>query len=408
MSSMNRIVIVGAGMAGGRAAESLRKEGYDGGVVLLGAEPERPYSRPPLSKGYFRGEKERSTVYIHPESFYAENRIDLRPGTSASAIDTASREVVLEGGERLPFDRLLIATGSTPRRLQIPGADLQGVHVLRTLADADAIRAAIGEAERIVVVGGSWIACEVAASLRQLGRPVTLVAPRRTLLEGVVGRRIGEVYRDLHAERGVHLRLRTKATRILGTDRVTGVELASGDQVPADLVVAGVGVEPNVKLAADAGLAVGDGVEVDATLETSSPGIFSAGDVASVWNPFLSRRIRIEHVSNARLQGLAAGPLLLGSGEPFDKLPSFYSDQYEYALQYTGYGDPRDQLVVRGSLDERRFTGFMLEGGRVAAAITVGKPDPALDVERLIRSRAVVDPAVLADESSPIEVAAPA
>jgi 3-phenylpropionate/trans-cinnamate dioxygenase ferredoxin reductase subunit len=244
--------------------------------------------------------------------------------------------------------------------------------------------------------------------LRQLGRPVTLIAPRRTLLEGVVGRQIGEVYRDLHAENGVDLRLRSKAARIHGEDRVTGVELESGERLPADLVVTGVGVSPNVELAAAAGLTVADGVEVDATLETSAPGIFAAGDVASAWHPFLSRRIRIEHVSNARLQGLAAGPLLLGRGEPFDKLPSFYSDQYGISLQYTGYGDPRDTLVVRGSIPERRFTGFMLEGGRVAAAITVGKPDPALDVERLIRSRAVVDPAVLADESAPIEAPTPA
>jgi len=403
MSSIDRIVIVGAGMAGGRAAESLRKEGYEGSITLVGEEPERPYSRPPLSKGYFRGEKERSTVYIHPEAFYAENRIDLRPSTTATEIDSAAREVVLADGSRLPYDRLLIATGAYPRRVDIPGNDLTGVHVLRTLSDADAIRDELADAERVVVVGGSWIACETAASLRSMDRAVTLVAPRRTPLEAVVGRRIGEVYRDLHAENGVELRLRSRAARILGQDRVTGVELDSGERLAADLVITGVGVQPNVDLAEAAGLAIGNGIEVDATLETSVPGIFAAGDVASTWNPFFSRRIRIEHVSNARLQGLAAGSLLLGKGEPFDKLPSFYSDQFGISLQYTGHGDPRDQLVLRGNVAERRFTGFLLEQGRVAAGITVGKPDPAVDVEALIRSRAVVDPSTLADESVPIE-----
>jgi 3-phenylpropionate/trans-cinnamate dioxygenase ferredoxin reductase subunit len=408
MSSIERIVIVGAGMAGGRAAESLRKEGYAGSITLVGQEPDRPYSRPPLSKGYFRGEKERSTVYIHPESFYTENQIDFRAGTAATAIDPGARDVTLEDGSRLAFDRLLMATGAHPRHLAVPGGDLPGTHVLRTISDADAIRAELGDANRIVVIGGSWIACEVAASLRTLDRPVTLIVPRRTPLEAVVGRRVGEVYRDLHAENGVDLRLRTKATRILGTDRVTGVELDNGELVSADLVVMGVGVEPNVALARDAGLAVSEGVEVDATLESTIPGIFAAGDVAAAWHPFFSRRLRIEHVSNARLQGLAVGALLLGGGEPFDKLPSFYSDQYGIALQYTGYGDPRDEVVVRGRLEERRFTAFMLEGGRVAATITVGRPDPALDVEALIRSRAVVDPAVLADESASIEAATPA
>jgi 3-phenylpropionate/trans-cinnamate dioxygenase ferredoxin reductase subunit len=408
MSSIDRIVIVGAGMAGGRAAESLRKEGFEGSVTLVGEERERPYSRPPLSKGYFRAEKDRSTVYIHPETFYAENRIDLRASTVATAIDPRAREVRLGDGERLPFDRLLIATGAQPRRLRIPGADLPGVHLLRTLADADAIRAELANVERAVVIGGSWIACEVAASLRQLGRAVTMVAPRRAPLEAVVGRRIGELYSDLHAENGVDLRLRSRAARILGEARATGVELESGEQLPADMVIAGVGVSPNVDLAVAAGLAVGDGIEVDATLETSVPGIFAAGDVASAWSPFYSRRLRTEHVSNARLQGLAAGSLLQGSGEPFDRLPSFYSDQYGISLQYTGFGDPGDRLVVRGSLEERHFTGFLLESGRVVAAITVGKPDPAVDVERLIRSRAVVDAAVLADESAPVEAPAPA
>jgi 3-phenylpropionate/trans-cinnamate dioxygenase ferredoxin reductase subunit len=404
MSSIDRIVIVGAGVAGARAAESLRKHGFDGTVTLLGEEPERPYSRPPLSKGYLRGEKERATVYVHPESFYTDNRIDLRPSTTVVAIDPPSHAVVLSDGSRVPYDRLLLATGARPRRLPIPGADLAGVLVLRSLADADTIRASVGDAERVVVVGGSWIGCEVAASLRALGRQVTMVAPEQAPLAHVVGPEIGAVYRGLHAENGVDLRLGMRVGRIVGTDRAAGVVLQSGEEIPADLVITGVGVAPRTELATSAGLAVVDGIEVDGRLQTSVPGIFAAGDVAAVWHPFYGRRIRTEHVANARLQGLAAGPLLVGAGEPFDKLPSFYSDQYGISLQYTGLAAPDDQLVVRGSLVDRQFTAFMLNDGRVAAAITVGKADPSLDVEALIRSRAIVDPAGLADASTTVEV----
>jgi 3-phenylpropionate/trans-cinnamate dioxygenase ferredoxin reductase subunit len=404
MQSIDRIVIVGAGVAGGRAAESLRKAGYEGAITLLGEEPERPYSRPPLSKGYFRGEKERSTVYLHPEGFYTDNRIDLRPGTAVAAIDAATRAVVLADGSRIGFDRLLLATGARPRSLPVPGADLPGVLVLRTLADADTIRTQVAQAERVVVVGASWIGCEVAASLRTLDRPVTMVAPGRVPLARVVGPEIGAVYRDLHAEHGVELRLGSRVARITGAGRADGVELESGERLRADLVITGVGVTPRTDLADAAGLAVGDGIEVDATLETSAPGIFAAGDVASAWHPFYGRRVRFEHIANARLQGLAAGPLLLGRGSPFEALPSFYSDQYGISLQYTGLADPgATQLVVRGRLADRRFTGFFLDHGRIAAAISVGKPDPALDIEELIRSRATVDPSVLADESTPVE-----
>jgi 3-phenylpropionate/trans-cinnamate dioxygenase ferredoxin reductase subunit len=402
MSTIERIVIVGAGVAGGRAAESLRKEGYEGRITLLGEEPERPYSRPPLSKGYLRGEKERSTVYIHPDGFYDENRIDLRPGTTVSAIDLAGRSVALADGTSEPFDRLLLATGAQPRRLPVPGADLPGVLVLRTLADSDAIKAAVADAQRIVVVGASWIGCEVAASLRALDRQVTMVAPEEAPLVNVVGPDIGQLYRDLHAAHGVQLRLRSRVARIVGPDRATAVELESGQRLDADLVITGVGVEPRTDLATAAGLAVNDGIEVDARLQASAPGVFAAGDVASAWHPFYERRIRTEHISNARLQGLAVGPLLLDRGQPFDKLPSFYSDQYGVSLQYTGLASAGDPMVVRGSLADRQFTAFLLQGGRVAAAITVGKPDPALDVEGLIRSRVVVDPAVLADESASI------
>jgi 3-phenylpropionate/trans-cinnamate dioxygenase ferredoxin reductase subunit len=406
MSSIDRIVIAGAGVAGGRAVEALRKEGFEGSITLVGEEPERPYSRPPLSKGYLRGEKERSTVYLHPEAFYTEHRIDLRTETAVTAIDSPAREVVLSDGTRLPFDRLLLATGARPRRLPVPGSHLPGVLRLRTLADSDAIRAAIGSAEQVVVVGASFIGCEVAASLRMLDRQVTVVAPNEVPLQGVVGRRIGAMFRDVHAERGVNLHLGSRVARIIGSDRATGVELDSGTQLPADLVITGVGVEPRTELAEVAGLAVGNGIEVDATFETSTPGIFAVGDVAAVWHPFFEQRLRVEHISNARNQAQAAAALMLGGGQPYEKLPSFYSDQYDISMQYTGHGAPDDEVVIRGRLDERQFTGFLLRDGRVVAAVTIGKPDPSLDIEGLIRSKAAVDPAVLADQSAPIETAA--
>lgn len=403
MSSIERIVIVGAGLAGARAAESLRKDGYEGAITLLGDEPERPYLRPPLSKAYLRAESEREKVYIHPEGFYAENRIDLRPSTAVWAIDPASREVVLDEDRRLPFDRLLLATGARPKKLPLPGADLPGVLSLRTLADAESLRAAAADAERIVVIGSGWIGSEVAASLRALDRRVVLIAPDAVPLEKVLGPEIGGVYRDLHLEHGVELRLGTAVSRIVGADRVAAVETAAGERIAADLVVVGVGVEPRTELAVAAGLSVGDGIEVSATLATSVPGIFAAGDVAAAWHPFYDRRVRSEHWTNAKFQGSAAGPSMLGANVPFDRIPYFYSDQYDLGMEYTGHAAPSDRLVIRGSLAGREFVAFWLADGRVVAGMNANIWDVAKPIERLIRSRVVVDAAALADPSIPLE-----
>ncbi len=407
MSSIERIVIVGAGLAGARAAESLRTAGYDGTVTLLGDEPERPYLRPPLSKEYLRGEKERERVHVHPATFYDEHRIDLRLSAAVEAIDSGAREVVLEDGQRLPWDRLLLATGARPRALPLPGADLPGVLALRTIGDADRLRAAAALAERIVVIGGGWVGSEVAASLRQLGRQVVLVAPEAAPLERVLGPEIGGVYRDLHAEHGVELRLGASVSRIVGTDRVVGVEIGTGEQIPADLVIVGIGVVPRTELAATAGLPVGNGIEVDAMLETSVAGIFAAGDVAAAWHPFYDRRLRSEHWANAKFQGAAAGPAMLGTGVPFDRIPYFYSDQYDLGMEYTGNGSDADRLVVRGSLSERAFVAFWLADGRVVAGMNANIWEVAKPIERLIRSRASVDPDALTDSSIPIEELVP-
>jgi 3-phenylpropionate/trans-cinnamate dioxygenase ferredoxin reductase subunit len=403
MSSIERIVIVGGGLAGARAAEALRKDGYEGAITQLAEEPERPYIRPPLSKDYLRGEKEREKVYVHSEAFYAEQRIDLRPATPARAIDVVSREVVLDDGGRMPFDRLLIATGARPRKLRLRGADLPGVLSLRTLADADALRSAAAEAERIVVIGAGWIGSEVAASLRMLGRRVVLISPDAVPLERVLGREIGAVYRDLHLERGVDLRLGASAGRIVGADRVEAIETTAGERIPADLVVVGIGVEPRTELAVAAGLAVGDGIEVSPTLETSAPGIFAAGDVASALHPFYGRRLRSEHWANARFQGSAAGALMLGASVPFDRIPYFYSDQYDLGMEYTGVASPSYTLVVRGSLTDREFVAFWVADGRVVAGMNANTWDVAKSIERLVRSRRIVEVETLADPSVPIE-----
>ena len=403
MSSIERIVIVGAGLAGARAAEALRKDGYEGRITVFGDEADPPYHRPPLSKEYLRGEARRQDVEALPESFYAENHIDLRLSDPVRGIDVAAREVFAEDGERVRFDRLLLATGSAPRALPVPGAELDGVMTLRTLADADALRAGARDSESIVVIGAGWIGSEVAASLRMLDRRVTLVAPERVPLERVLGPEIGRVYRDLHVERGVDLRSGTKIARITGRGRVDGVETAAGERIPADLVVAGIGVRPRVELAERAGLAVGDGIEVGATLETSVPGIFAAGDVASAWHPVYGRRLRIEHWANARFQGSAVARSMLGGTAPFERLPYFYSDQYDLGMEYRGFASPSHRLVVRGSLADRRFVAFWLDQGRVVAGMNANVPDVGKPVEALIRSRAVVDAALLADASLPIE-----
>ena len=403
MSSIDHIVIIGAGLTGARAAESLRKERFDGSITIVGDEPELPYIRPPLSKDYLRGESEREKALVHPASFYDEQRIEVRRSSTAAEIDPAARRVVLDDGSALPFDRLLIATGAAPRTLPVPGADLPGVHTFRTVADADELRAAAANAERIAVIGAGWIGSEVAASLRMLDRRVTLIAPDRVPLERVLGPEVGGVYRDLHDEHGVDLRLGTGVERLVGTDRVEAVETSDGEPIPADLVVVGIGVRPRAELAAAAGLAVGDGVEVSATLETSVPGIFAAGDVASAWHPFYERRLRSEHWANARFQGTAAGRTMLGSKDAFDRITYFYSDQYDLGMEYRGHGATDDEVVVRGSLAERSFIAFWVRDRRVVAAMNANLWDVGKPIERLIRSRADVEVSRLADASIPIE-----
>src|SRR5215216_1525312 len=336
MTSDRTHVIVGASLAGAKAAETLRQEGFDGRVVLVGTEDERPYERPPLSKDYLRGEVDRETVYVHPEGFYAEHDIELRLGRTAVSLNTAARELALDDGERLRYDRLLLTIGAEPRRLSIPGGELDDVLYLRSVADCDALRERLDRGGRVVVIGAGWIGAEVAASARQRGLEVTVIDPLTVPLERVLGTEAGAVYRDLHLDHGVQMLLETGVAAFEGADTVERVRTTAGRELECDFVVVGVGVQPRTGLAALAGLAVDNGILVDEHLQTGAPGVFAAGDVANAHHPFYVERIRVEHWANALHQGPAAARNMLGQATPYDRLPYFFSDQYEVGMEYSG------------------------------------------------------------------------
>jgi 3-phenylpropionate/trans-cinnamate dioxygenase ferredoxin reductase component len=390
-------VIVGAALAGAKAAETLRTEGFDGRVVLLGAEPGLPYERPPLSKDYLRGESERESAYVHPEEYYAEHDIELRRSAHVTTLDLPAREVVLENGERIGFSKLLLATGAEPRRLSLPGTELDGVHYLRDLRDCDALRAALDRGGHAVVIGAGWIGAEVGASARQKGLDVTLVEMLSVPLERVLGRELGEIYAAIHRDHGVELLTEAGVEAIEGAGRAERVRLRGGRSIDCDLVVIGVGVVPRTALAAAAGLDIDDGILCDEHLRTSADGVFAAGDVANAWHPLLQRRLRVEHWHNALEQGPAAARSMLGSGEPYDRVPYFFSDQYEVGMEYAGHATEWDEVVFRGDVEAREFIAFWLRGGRLLAGMNVGVWDVTDDIQAIIRSGAQVDPARLRD-----------
>lgn len=402
------MVIVGAGLAGAKAAEALRKEGYGGPVTIVGEEPHRPYERPPLSKGYLIGTEEREKAFVHTEAWYEEHDVELRLGSRATTLDAAAHEVVLDDGARLAYDALLLATGSEPVRLPVPGADLDGVHLLRRMEDSDALKAAFArEGGRVVVIGGGWIGLEVAAAARTLGLDVTVLEMAELPLLRVLGREMAQVFADLHREHGVDLRCGVRVERLLSdrAGRVMGVELASGEVVPADAVVVGVGIRPNTALAESAGLEVSNGVVVDEHLRTSNPDIFAAGDVANAHHPFLGRHIRVEHWANALRQAPVAARSMLGQDAAYQRLPYFFTDQYDLGMEYNGYAEPGadDRVVVRGDVGAREFVAFWLDSGRVVAGMGVNIWDTSKPVTALITSRREVDVARLADPDVPLE-----
>jgi 3-phenylpropionate/trans-cinnamate dioxygenase ferredoxin reductase subunit len=397
MSDERTFVIVGASLAGAKAAETLRSEGFDGRLVLLGDEPVRPYERPPLSKEYLRGEAGPDKAFVHDEDFYDSHEIELRLSTRVRALDLADDAVELESDERIPFDAVLLTTGAVPRRLNVPGADLDGVHTLRTMADADRLQRAIGSADRLVVIGAGWIGCEVAASARQMGAEVAMVEVAELPLLRVLGPELGAFYRDVHADHGVELHFGVGISALRGAGAVEEVVLVDGTLLDADLVVVGVGVAPRTELAEAAGLTVDNGVITDQWLGTSDARVFAAGDVANAWHPILDRRIRLEHWSSALNQGPVAARNMLGAMAPYEKIPYFFSDQYDVGMEYSGLATSWDRVVFRGDRSSGEFIAFWLDNGLVAAGMNVNVWDVADTIAQLVAARRQVDPGRLED-----------
>ena len=399
--SDQRYVIIGASLAGAKAAEALRDAGVRGPVTLIGEEPDAPYERPELSKGYLAGEKERSDLDVLAAEWYSTNDVDLRLATRATGIDTVAREVVLDGGPAVGYDRLLLATGSAPRKLRLPGADLDGVLYLRRVGNSDAIRAAIAAGGPLVVIGGGWIGLEVAAVARSKGLDVTLLEMQPVPLQAVVGEQVGEEFAALHRAHGVDVRTRASVNALRGDGRVEAVELGDGSVVPAAAVVVGVGIRPRTELAEAAGLAVDNGVLVDATLRTADPAIWAAGDVANAENRWLGGRLRVEHYANASDQGPFAGRSMAGSDQEWSVPPFFWSDQYDVGLEYRGWADPRSaRTVIRGRPADGSWMAFWLDGDAIAAGMHVNGWDDAEQLERLVNGRARVDADALADPAA--------
>ena len=390
-------VIVGASLAGAKAAETLRAEGFDGRVVLIGDEAPRPYERPPLSKEYLRGEKDFDAAAVHPADFYDEHDIELHTSTVVNAIDPGDRSVTLTSGERVTYDRLLLATGAAPRRLSVEGADLEGVCYLRDVEDADTLRRALTPSAQVVVIGAGWIGAEVAASARQLGASVSMVELATVPLERVLGPEVGAVYRDLHASHGVDLHFGVGVEAIIGSKTAEAVRLSDGTVLPAAVVVIGIGVVPRAELAEAAGLAVDNGVVVDEHLATNAPGVFAAGDVANAFHPHYGCRIRLEHWSAALNQGPVAARSMLGHDVVYDRTPYFFSDQYDLGMEYRGWAPDFDQVVLRGHPAGGAFLSFWLRDGRVAAAMNANVWDAGDAIEALLRVDRPIDPALLAD-----------
>ena len=397
MASAETYVIVGASLAGAKAAETLRSEGFEGRVVLIGEEPVRPYERPPMSKTYLRGESDFDEAAVHEAGYYDAHSIELLTSTIVTAIDPARSQVELADGDRLGYDRLLLTTGAVPKRLSVPGSTLPGVHYLRTVADSDTLHRALTSSVPVVVIGAGWIGAEVAASARQLGAEVSMVEVASVPLEGVLGIEVGSIYRDLHTDHGVRMHLGVGIESVGGADRVEEVRLADGTVLPAGVVVVGVGVTPRTDLAEAAGLTLDNGVVTDEHLATSASGIYAAGDVANVLYPNYGTHIRLEHWSAALNQGPTAARNMLGQATAYDKTPYFYSDQYDLGMEYRGWAHGFDQVVIRGHPDQGEFIAFWLGEGRVLAGMNANVWDQGDAIEALVRVRPIIDPGRLAD-----------
>ena len=393
-------VIVGASLAGAKAAETLREEGFGGPIALIGEEEERPYERPSLSKDYLLGKAERETIYVHPQAWYADHGVDLRLGTLVTRVDPLAHEVTLADGSLIGYGKLLLATGSAPRRLPVPGAAAEGVLYLRRVADSDRIRATLQTATRIAVIGAGWIGLETAAAARSAGVEVTVLEAAELPLLRVLGREVAESFAGLHREHGVDLRFGVQVAEITGSGgQADGVRLADGSHIPADAVVVGIGITPNSELADAAGLEIGNGIVVDAGLRSSDPDIYAAGDVANAYHPLLGRHLRVEHWANALNQPQVAARAMLGQDVAYDLVPYFYTDQYDLGMEYAGYVEPGgyDRVVFRGDVEGREFVAFWLRGGRVLAGMNVNIWDVNEMIQAIVRGGRTVDASRLAD-----------
>jgi 3-phenylpropionate/trans-cinnamate dioxygenase ferredoxin reductase component len=374
------IVIVGAGLTAGTAAKTLRKEGYGGELLILGDEPSLPFGRPPLTKGYLRGEEDLSSWMAAPLDWYRAHRVELLPAR-LTGLDPHARKVRLESGESIGYARLLLATGGRNRRFEVPGASLAGVHQLRTIAECDDIKRDAKPGSRAVVVGSGFIGSEVAASLRQLGLKVTSVMRGRAPLDAVLGPEVGAVFGAIHRDAGIELVTDDEVVRFQGTSRVERVVTKTGRRIACDLVVVAIGIQPNVELVKGSGIATRDGILVDESCRTNVAGIFAAGDVANHLHPIFGR-VRVEHYNNAEKQGAAAARSMLGSRAAYRYMHSFWSDQFEHKLEYIGHARKWDRFVVRGSLADRNFVGFYLSAGKLRAAVGLNRGgDPEIDTE---------------------------
>jgi 3-phenylpropionate/trans-cinnamate dioxygenase ferredoxin reductase subunit len=403
MQAGQPFVIVGAGLAGGNAAATLRDEGFEGRLVLIGREPGVPFGRPPLSKTYLRSEEPLEDWYVRPAEWYGEHDVE-RLESNVAAVDAEAHKVVLESGEEIEYEKLLIATGGQNRRIDVPGAELEGIHQLRTVAECEAIKSEAVADRRAVVVGMSFIGCEVAASLTQLGVRVTAAFPGTAPLERVLGKEVGGAVAAFHRANGVDLLPESHVTAFEGSGRVEAAVTAGGDRIPCDFAVVGIGIQPEVPQLASP-LAVDNGVLVDELCRASAPDVYAAGDVANHLHPLFGR-VRVEHYNNGEKMGSAAARSMLGSTVPYDYIHTFWSDQYEHKLEYAGHATEWDRFVIRGSLEDGQLLGFYLKSGVLLAAVGLDRGgDPELDEDsemaasaRLVAVQARPDAEQLADE----------
>jgi len=402
MAGSPTFVIIGGGLAGAKAAEALRSKDFDGQVVLFGAEDRLPYERPPLSKEFMAGKKAIEEFTVQPKSWYAEHDVDLKLGTEVTTLDRTAHMVAFNDGDHEHYDKLLLATGSRPRKPPIPGSDADGVYYLRTIDDATALLAQLTEGRRLAIVGGGWIGLEVAASARGLGADVTVVETAALPLQASLGKEAGEVFVGLHRDHGVDLRLGTTVDEITTAGhKAKGLRLGDGSTVEADAVLVAVGAKPNVEFAERSGLVIADGgVAVDESLKTSDDDIYAVGDIAAAEHPLFGVPIRTEHWANALKQPAVAVDGMLGTATTYDELPYFFTDQFDLGMEYVGYAPQYQMAITRGDLGTREFTMFWLDGGhRVLAGMNVNIWEGLDDIKKLIRSRRPVDVGALADPS---------